>query len=40
MTGESLIELEKLNLKSTFKNKEDFKIIRDNIKNTVLNFIK
>jgi hypothetical protein len=31
---------EKFNLKSTFKNKDDFKIIRDNLKETVLNFTK
>ncbi len=31
---------EKFNLKSTFKNKEDFKIIRDNIKETAINFMK
>lgn len=31
---------EKFNLKSTFKNKEDFKIIRDTIKETAINFMK
>jgi hypothetical protein len=31
---------EKFNLKSTFKNKEDFKIIRDNLKETVSSFMK
>lgn len=31
---------EKFNLKSTFKNKEDFKIIRNNLKETVTNFMR
>jgi hypothetical protein len=31
---------EKFNLKSAFKNKDDFKVIRDNIKETAINFMK